>query len=262
MNRRPFVALLAPLAALAATCALAPEARAAGTDDYRDLDRAPRYESPQNFAFELRFGPYRPDIDSEFEGLPAAERPFQRTFGGGKGSHFGAEFDWQAVRIPFVGTFGPGLGISRVSRSAKAFVLNSTSQRSAEDTTLTITPAYLVGVLRADYLARRYGVPVVPYGKAGVGGALWASSIATGVVTRDRVKGSGRSWGTHFAVGAAFLLDVIDPSTARSADTSVGVNNTYAFLEWMRNDLGDLFESKPQMRVGASTWVAGLAFEF
>ena len=27
-----------------------------------------RYKSPQRFAFELTFGPYRPDIDSEFDG--------------------------------------------------------------------------------------------------------------------------------------------------------------------------------------------------
>jgi hypothetical protein len=252
---------LAPLGALVGLTLAATEARAQDTDDAYLAARDPaRFESPQNFAFELRFGPYRPDIDSEFGG-PESERPFQKTFGDGKGFHFGFEFDWQALRIPYLGTFGPGVGVSRVSRSAKAFIINS-DERSGEDTTLTIFPMYAVGVLRADYLARRYGVPIVPYGKAGLGYALWSSSIATGTVTRDGVKGRGRSWGSHFALGAAFLLDVIDLSSASSMDRSVGINNTYAYIEWMRNDLGDLIESKPQMHVGTSTWVVGLAFEF
>jgi hypothetical protein len=261
---RPTLAPLVAFAALAATCALAPEARAGGNDDlgdYRDVDRSSRYDSPQHFAFELRFGPYVPDIDDDFGGLPPEQRPFRRTFGKGKGFHFGAEFDWQAVRIPYVGTFGPGVGLSRVNRSAKAFVLNS-DERSSEKTTLSITPAYLVGVLRLDYLMRRYGVPLVPYGKAGLGAALWSSSIASGVVTRDEVEGRGRSFGTHFAAGAAFLLDVIDRQTAQVADRSIGLNNSYAYIEYMRNDLGDLFDSKQQLRVGTSTWVAGLALEF
>ncbi len=253
---------VAALAAFGALALSATKARAQDDlDAYLRSDPVTRYESPQNFALELRFGPYRPDIDSEFEGLPADQRPFQRTFGDGKGFHFGVEFDWQALRVPYLGTFGPGFGWSTVSRSAKAFQLNS-SERAGEDTTLSIMPMYAVGVLRIDYPSRRYHIPIVPYGKAGLGFALWSSSIATGVVTRDGVTGRGRSWGTHFALGAAFLLDVIDPSAAHSMDRSVGVNNTYAYIEWMRNDLGNLLESKPQMRVGASTWVTGLAIEF
>ena len=61
-------------------------------------------ESPQAFALELRFGPYRPKIDDE---LPAA-RPYESTFGTDKRLYMGFELDWQAVRIPFVGTLGPG----------------------------------------------------------------------------------------------------------------------------------------------------------
>jgi hypothetical protein len=264
VNRKALVTCktLAPLGALASLMLFAAEARAQGADGPGYLaSRDPsRFDSPQNFAFELRFGPYRPEIDSEFGGAEA-DRPFQRTFGKGKGFHFGFEFDWQAVRIPYVGSFGPGFGWSRTSRTAKAFQLDS-EERSGEDTTLAIMPMYAVGVLRADYLARQYGVPFVPYAKAGLGFALWSSSISTGVVTRDGELGRGRSWGTHFALGGAFLLDVLDPATAHSADKSLGVNNTYAYVEWMRNSLGDLVESKPQMRVGTSTWVVGLALEF
>jgi hypothetical protein len=258
------VKTLASLGAVAALSLFATEARAQGTEGpgYLSTRDPRRFDSPQNFAFELRLGPYTPDIDSEFGDLAVEDRPFRKTFGKGKGFHFGFELDWQALRIPYLGTFGPGFGWSRTSRTAKAFELNSTTTRSGEDTTIAIMPMYLVGVLRVDHFARTYGVPLVPYAKAGLGFALWSASISTGVVTRDDVLGRGRSWGTHFAVGGAFLLDVLDPSAASSMDKSIGVNNTYAYIEWMRSDLGDLIESKAQMRVGTSTWVAGLALEF
>jgi hypothetical protein len=75
------------------------------------------------------------------------------------------------------------------------------------------------------------------------------------------VEGKGHSYGWHFAPGIALMLDPFDRHAARQLDNSVGVNHSYAFLEWMRSNL-DGFGADDQMRVGTSTWVAGLAFEF
>ena len=44
----------------------------------RDRRAHNRYKTPQRFAFELRFGPYTPDVDSEFDG---ARHPYQDYFG-------------------------------------------------------------------------------------------------------------------------------------------------------------------------------------
>ena len=63
--------------------------------------------SPQNFAFELRFSPYRPQIDEE-ESLNG-KTPFADAFGDKPRLYIGAEFDWQIFRIPYVGTIGPGV---------------------------------------------------------------------------------------------------------------------------------------------------------
>ena len=55
-------------------------ALAQGTDEfgaYGGLERTGQKESPQHAAFELRFGPYRPNVDSEFAGAT----PFEDTFG-------------------------------------------------------------------------------------------------------------------------------------------------------------------------------------
>ena len=49
-----------------------------------------RYKSPQRFAFELTFGPYIPDIDSEFNG---ARTPYKDYFGSGSNLLTRVEFD-------------------------------------------------------------------------------------------------------------------------------------------------------------------------
>ncbi|MCS6899167.1 MAG: MXAN_2562 family outer membrane beta-barrel protein [Myxococcales bacterium] len=228
------------------------------TKDYRRADRK-LPESPQRFAFELRMGPYRPRIDEEFKG----KTPFADTFGSGQGFHLGAELDWQVVRIPYVGSLGPGFSWAYTSRSAKAKISGSQVE-SAEETKLTIMPMSLVGVLRVDVLTRELGVPLVPYGKAGLGLGLWSVSTEKGVVTRDGVQGRGRSWGTHLALGGMLHLDFLEPDTALAFDDEMGVNNTYLFFEWMWSDLGSssMIEKRPQMRVGTSGWVLGLALEF
>lgn len=240
---------------------LAPAARAQSSfdsHDYRRLDR-PVPESPQNFAFELRFGPYMPQIDDEFQG----KKPFEQVFGTGKGFYFGVELDWQALRIPYFGTLGPGFSWGYTSRSANA-KLSGTDIESAEETSLSIMPMYAVGVLRVDVLPRHLGVPLVPYGKAGLGLGLWSASNESGTSERDGVLGRGRSWGTHAALGGMFLLDILEPTVALAFDNDVGVNNSYLYFEWTWRDLNGLsfIENSPQMRVGTSGWSAGLALEF
>jgi hypothetical protein len=226
-----------------------------GTSRWDRADR-PRYESPQNFAVEVRFGPYRPEVDESFGG----NGPYTKAFGTGKSVYFGLELDWQALRIPWVGTFGPGISWGTTSKSNAAKISKSTKD-SAEDTYFSVQPMYGVGVLRIDVLAREVGIPIVPYGKFGLGYALWSTGTDAGVSTRDGVLGKGHTWGTHLALGGSVLLDFIDTSAAAQADEDTGINNSYIFLEWMRNNLDGMIESKPQMHVGTSTWVLGLAVE-
>src|SRR5204862_3822892 len=87
----------------------------------------------------------------------------------------GAELDWQALRIPKLLSFGPGLGFAYTHSSAKARLASGTGL-SAEDTTLNIFPLFLVGVLRLDVIADRTVIPIAPYAKLGAGYALWWSS--------------------------------------------------------------------------------------
>jgi hypothetical protein len=227
--------------------------------DYRRLDRT-LPESKQNFAFELRLGPYHPRVD---EGFSGGQKPYETAFGTGNSFFIGLEVDWQALRIPYVGTLGPGFGWGYTSRSSNAKI-SGTNIDSAEQTKLSIMPMYLAGVLRIDYPARETGIPLVPYGKLGLGMGLWSASNDEGVSERDGVTGRGRSWGTTAALGGMFLLDIFERSTALGFDEEVGVNNSYVFFEWQWLDLGTLttFENRPQMHVGNKGWVAGVALEF
>lgn len=234
----------------------ATSARAQGVDEfgpYGGLGKQ-RYESPQHVALELRFGRYLPNVDSEFSNAT----PFRDTFGTNNRYLIGLEVDWQALRIPMLGTLGPGLGWGYTSMSAPALLVSGRG-RAAEDTSLAIMPMYLVGVLRADVIARNTPVPLVPYAKAGLGYALWWSDTGSSVAHASGTVGRGSSYGYQFALGGMFLLDSLDPEAAIEMDNATGINNSYFFVEWYYSNLNGFGGSR--MQVGANTWMLGLAFE-
>jgi hypothetical protein len=226
------------------------------------LPQHTHYESPQHFALELRFSPFTPDIDKD----PALgnSAPYVNAFGTADHLLFGVEFDWQAARIPHVGTLGPGLGVSyaKMSRPAQLAEPGKGNTPPAEDTTLEILPFYLAGVLRADAIWRELHVPLVPYAKLGLGLAFWRASNTIGTSHYNGVSGLGHTFGTHFGLGVGLNLNVFDPYAARNFDESTGVNNTYAYAEWTLSDLTGLWAQQHPLRVGGNYWTLGLAFEF
>ncbi|MBN9163003.1 MAG: hypothetical protein BGO98_00845 [Myxococcales bacterium 68-20] len=221
------------------------------------------FRSAQNFALELRFSPYYPAVDEE-PGLSGT--PFKDRFGDSARLYFGLEFDWQTFRIPYLGTIGPGIGAGIVGMSRPA-VTRDSRRPSGDDYSLSIYPMYLSGVLRADVLWRELGIPVVPYGKFGVGMGLWEASNSGGTSKSTLageskpVAGKGMTLGTHAALGLAFALDAIDSGASRNMDNAIGVNNTYVYAEYYWLSLNGIGQDRP-LYVGTNTWAAGLAFEF
>jgi hypothetical protein len=225
------------------------------------------YESPQNFAIEVRLAPFQPDVDSN----PALHgaTPFLDTFGPGPNVMGGIEFDWQAFRIPHVGTIGPGLGVGYAKMSGLAqfqsphtLPTGGTTTTSGETTSLELFPLYAVAVLRVDVLWREVRIPLVPYAKAGIGYSIWRASNTLGTSSFDGNSGVGGSLGTQLAVGLALNLNVFDEYSAKNFDDAMGVNNTYLFAEYTRADLDGLGVQSNPMRVGGQSWTFGLAFEF
>ena len=222
------------------------------------------YASPQYFAIELRFAPYRPQIDNE-PALQQGKKPYDATFGSTRRLEVAAEFDWQALRIPHVGSLGPGIGLGYTSMNAKARIsqtlANPNPGLSGEDTSLDIFPMYLVAVFRADVFSRDFGIPLVPYVKGGVGYALWRASNSLGTSNAYNVEGTGHTWGTNFALGLGLDLNLLDAYSARALDNATGINHTYIYGELMVAALNGLGQASA-LHVGTSTWAAGLAFEF
>lgn len=245
------------LAALALITGAAP-AGAQGVDHfgaYGGTDAKGRFESPQNFAFEARFGPYLPNVDDEFSNAT----PFEDIFGDDNRFLVGVEIDWQALRIPLFGSFGPGFGWGFTTMSADAPLTDGTGF-SAQETSLTIMPMYAVGVLRVDVIAKETKVPLVPYAKLGLGAALWW--VGDGEQTARDAQGSvGRdiSYGYQYALGGMLLLDFFDPGAALEIDNTIGVNNSYVFIEWYVSQLDGF--GGGEMQVGTNTWMLGLALE-
>jgi len=252
------VRLSAGVLALGGMLAIAKVARAQEVDDfgaYNPAHERGQYESPQHVALELRFGRYIPNIDNEFDNAT----PYHTMFGDSNRYAVGLEVDWQAFRIPYVGTVGIGGAFQYTKSKANSFEAG-TSVRSGETTALTLFPLYAVAVLRADVLARETPIPLVGYAKLGVGAGIWTVSNGGGTAEVGNVKGNGISYGPQLALGGMFLLDVLDPYAAMQMDESTGINNSYIYIEWYLSQLNG-FGSSSQMQVGTNTWFLGLAFE-
>lgn len=223
-----------------------------------ELYRAkPPPESPQHFELELRFTPYSPRIDYQ-AGLRGT--PYNDTFGASYRVLASFEFDWQALRIPHFGTIGPGLSVGYTSASGSA-TYTANGKPSAESTSLEVIPFYGVAVLRVDVFERDFGVPLVPYGKVGVGVALWRASNDSGTSSTNGIDGKGTTWGTHFALGLGLSMNWLDRRAAHSLDGAIGINDTLLFGEWTFMNL-DGFGSNDKLLVGMSTFTGGLAFAF
>ncbi len=231
-----------------------------------DLDRRP----PQ-YAFELRFAPYSPEVDEEF----GSGGPYSTVFDNDPQFYFGVEVDWLPLRIPYVGGLGPGFGwgYTRASTPAKITdcdVTQTNDCKSGQDTSLTIMPMHLSAVLRLDELMRRTRVPIVPYAKVGIGFGTWSAASAGDTAEYKEVDADGKpisttlgrdtTWGTHLALGAALSMNFVDPRAGANMYDSAGVQHFYLFGEWMWANLDGL-GTRPQMHIGTSTWVAGMAFD-
>lgn len=250
--------LLVAGAAIIALASVARPAKAAESDFPK------KYESKQWFAFEFRFAPYWPAIDSQ-PGL-GGSKPYYSTFGGMARLLVSGEFDFQALRIPHFGTLGPGLSFGYTEMSAPAAEVSNPTQLSGENTNLEVFPFYLVAVLRVDVLLRDYKIPIVPYAKAGLAMTLWRSFDDVGGTSCIQTTGGnscafGATWGEQFALGGMLNLDWIDRRATANLDQATGINHTYIFAEWMFANL-DNFGSSKGLRVGTNTIAGGLAFEF
>ena len=208
--------------------------------DELPLDQPESYRTPKEWAFEARFGPYRPNVDSEFSGTTGAT-PYKTMFGGKRHLMSQIEFDWQFFQA--FGSLAAGAVIGYYNESAKAFTANLTGgcvldpkttgacERSGDTTTLRLIPLAALLVYRWDVAAVQWKIPLVPYGKLGLNYTLWQVNDGNGNVPSYRGgHGSGGTLGWQAAAGVALQLDFLDPDSTRSLDMETGINHSYVFF--------------------------------
>jgi hypothetical protein len=214
-----------------------------------------RAESPRRFMLELKFGPFRPDVDREFK----TKTPWKDVFGDTQFLMTQLEGDYEFFTRYGVLAVGGTIGYSQ----AKGKGLLPDGTKSADTTKFHTMPLSVSLVYRFDWLAQKYKFPLVPVGKAGLDGWLWWATNGTGSVSRaaDGSVGRGITFGGHATAGLMFLLDVLAPGMAQTFDVELGVNNTYLFAEYTWYWIDD-FGSKKSMDLSSRNFLAGVAFEF
>jgi hypothetical protein len=212
-----------------------------------------RYRSPQHFAFELRFGPYKPNVDSEF----SARHPYQDFFGSGQHLLSQIEFDYEFFHKMGTAAIGVGAGYYSVTGTAPL----DTGVPSGDQSTLKVAPVAVSLIYRFDYFQETRDIPLVPYGKLGLDWAYWQITDGNGEIAHaDGGTGRGGTLGWHAAIGLALVLDMFDPAAARDFDADLGVNHTSLVFEYRHADISGF--GRDSLHVGDTTWSAGLLLQF
>ena len=208
--------------------------------------------SPRGWNLELRFGPYRPDVDSEFAARGSEARPYAQVFSSARHLLFQVEVDRHVSHRYGTWAIGANAGYMRASAAALAEDLMT---RTGDETSLTLLPLSLSLVYRADFLRPDVGMALIPYAKAGLDCTFWRIADTARAGSTD-----GKTLGWHGAVGVSLDLASFDPDAARAMDRESGVNQTAIFFEVARYAL-DGFGSSTVLHVGDTTWMGGLMFE-
>jgi hypothetical protein len=250
---RPGLAALAVLvfSPVEAAAQEAPESEVAAPQ----ATATPLTESPRHFVLELNGGLVRPGVESE---SALRGSPYGDVFGTKKMFLFDVEFDWELFQG--FGTLSVGLAAGFGTVYGHGLVASSGAP-SADGTSLNEIPLRALAVYRFDWLARRAGIPLVPFGKVGLAETIWWSTNGTG--SRVHFQG-GKSWGGkagyELAAGLSLELNWLDPTLGREFDLDFGVNAVYLNAQYLKltaNNFG-----KSGLDLSSHTWMFGLGFEF
>jgi hypothetical protein len=215
-------------------------------------------ESPRSMMFEIHVGPYEPQIDRAFK----YSTPYADLFGDETMLMFGFHADYQLFQDFGAVAIGGGARLGWVDGLA----LNLDGTASSDPTTLHVLPLTASVTYRFDWMARNWGLPIVPYGKVGLTYTVWwvlnGNSEIANTYDLDDVgrAGQGGTFGFHAAGGIQVLLDWFGPGLAAEFDTEIGVNNSYLFFEYGYHNVND-FGSASSFDLGDATFSAGMMFE-
>jgi hypothetical protein len=177
-----------------------------------------------------------------------------------------------------IGQLAFGTSIGYTGDGARPWAMGSTPGAAdrprvdADDMKFRMVPLTLTAVYRATQLDDLYGIPLVPYGRAGLAYTFWwmnsptgdRSTIGSPTVMGDcegrGCRASGGSLGLVGSIGLALRAEDIDKNAALSMREG-GVEHAGFYAE-LQYGWVDGFGSEKKLAVGDLTWFAGVNFEF
>ncbi len=208
-------------------------------------------ESPIDMMLELKMGPYQPDqLGSVYDDF----------FGDASPLLFEIELDYQFYRGIGSLAVGGSLAYGSVSGNART----PDDEASIDETSLSWLPLRLALIYRFDYLMQHFNIPFTIFAKGGLDYAFWWVRDGAGDIAQNDAgkNGSGGTFGWHFCLGGAFLLDWLAPDMARSLDVEWGINHAYIFAEFLYTRLDDFGAATAFDLSNTGTFQIGLALEF
>jgi hypothetical protein len=269
-------------ASLVALVALSPKAAHAQVPYWEETEFDQRVSElppgdPERVSWHagIRLGPYVPGIDAQL-GMPVGsfDGPYEQMFGG---YSILPMLDIERFFIRNYGQLGAGVSIGYMGKKARAWVADSDPmdpdrQRTAGDyNRFRLFPFSLNATYRFTYLDDNYGVPLVPYARAGLAYYVWWVTAPNGDFAKSckgpntndacpKTRAAGASLGFVGAVGLAIRAERIDTAAARSMRES-GIEHAGFYAEYSIGKV-DGFGSDKKLSVGDATWFAGVDFEF
>jgi hypothetical protein len=288
LRRRQKAAALLLLVGFVATPAFAVD-RTNELIEREDDNGVTKVVPPPRFEGAIKLSPYYPLIDSDADANGSYATYFGSSKGGifSKGSRLRIDVsgDVYVLRdyglLGFNGTVGfwQAQGYARICQAAAPPAMGNTcdtgnidsAPQSSDKVLFTIIPLSVGVVYKLDVFWRRFGVPLIPFVRAGIDAYFWRvdagnkqARTADAKYTHDLKPngyGGGATFGFHVNPGIAFALDVIEPNAARRAYTFMGIKGSYVTFEWMFAQIND-FYSKNSWNLSQSTFLAGIAIEF
>lgn len=244
------------------------------TDQSRNEQAAPGDPNLVKWHAGIRIGPYVPDIDNQLGVHPG---PYEQAFGGYR---ILPMLDVDRILWTGFGQVGVGASIGYMQKTARAFVMGSDPMQTDRPRAPSATNAFrmipfaLTATYRFTMLDDNYGVPLVPYVRAGLSYYVWWVTAPNGGFARvcndgkdtsnepgcSTNKALGGSLGVQGSIGLAIRAERIDASAAQSMRQS-GIQHAGIYGELSLAKV-DGFGSDKKLSVGDRTWFAGVDFEF
>lgn len=262
-----------PAVAGAALLALGGSASAQAFQPYWEDETAiEETDTPSDIKWHagIKLGPYVPSIDAQL-----GDSAYQDMFGG---YNIVPMIDVDRFFLWPAGQLGAGISLGYLGKTANAYEEGSDMRAAGDETSFKLIPFTVNAVYRFTQLDDEYGIPLVPYARAGVGYYVWWTTAPDGTVAEvyqdgdgnacdpemtvdcTANKGRGASMGVVGALGLAIRAERIDP-TAAATMRDGGMHHAGFYAEYQLAKV-DGFGRDGKLSVGDNTWFAGVDFEF